>query len=398
MTTGNIKFTQQPPIASGSITSSTIVPAVESFVNYKMTMGNLAIFINSNSGDISAGNVSATGNITGNYILGNGSQLTGLPATYDNANVVSLMAAFGSNTISTTGNITGGNIFSTTHVSAGGNVSVGLNVNVNNGFISATGNVRGGNINTGGLVTATGNVTGGNINTGGLILATGNVTGGNITTGGSISATGNITGNYFLGNGSQLTGLPAAYGNSNVTTLLANLGSNVISSTAAISTTGNVTGSYLLGVVGTASQTGITSVGTLGSLSVTGNVTGGNVITSGLVSAAGSISGNYYIESVYSGGNTGTGITPAQTNGSVQKFTANANFTLNTPTGMTTGSSITLIFTQDGTGSRLMTPNAAYKFAYGQKTLTTTANAIDVMSVFYDGTNYLCNLVKGYSA
>jgi hypothetical protein len=65
----------------------------------------------SNSGNISvSGIVSVTGNITGNYILGNGSQLTGLPATYGNANVVTLLAAFGSNSISTTGNITAANL------------------------------------------------------------------------------------------------------------------------------------------------------------------------------------------------------------------------------------------------------------------------------------------------
>ena len=59
---------------------------------------------------ISAISMSASGNITGNYILGNGSQLTGLPATYGNSNVATFLAAFGSNTVSTTGNITAGNI------------------------------------------------------------------------------------------------------------------------------------------------------------------------------------------------------------------------------------------------------------------------------------------------
>ena len=65
----------------------------------------------SNSGNITvSGIVSATGNISGNYILGNGSQLTGIAASYGNANVVTLLAAFGSNSISTTGNITAANL------------------------------------------------------------------------------------------------------------------------------------------------------------------------------------------------------------------------------------------------------------------------------------------------
>jgi hypothetical protein len=58
-------------------------------------------------------NVTVTGNITGSYILGNGSQLTGLSATYGDSNVVTLLASFGSNSISTTGDITAGNVNST---------------------------------------------------------------------------------------------------------------------------------------------------------------------------------------------------------------------------------------------------------------------------------------------
>jgi len=60
-------------------------------------------------------------------------------------------------------------------------------------------------------ITSVGSLTsltvGGNISTASAISATGNITGGSIRTGGLISATGNIAGNYFIGNGSQLTGL-----------------------------------------------------------------------------------------------------------------------------------------------------------------------------------------------
>ena len=105
-------------------------------------------------------------------------------------------------------------------------------------FSSVTGNVTGGNLNTGGLVTATGNV-----NTASGVLATGNVSGGNITSPGVISATGNISGNYFIGNGSLLTGISggSGYGNANVVSLLADFGSN------SILTTGNATVGNLFG-------------------------------------------------------------------------------------------------------------------------------------------------------
>jgi hypothetical protein len=90
--------------------------------------------------------------------------------------------------------------------------------------LSVTGNASGGNINTAGLVSATGNINGGNINGTALIRgvtlsATGNVIANNvsasnaITAGTTVSAAGNITagsGAFFLGNGSQLTGLSAA--------------------------------------------------------------------------------------------------------------------------------------------------------------------------------------------
>lgn len=103
--------------------------------------------------------------------------------------------------------------------------------------LGVTGTVTGGNIHTGGLISATGNVTGGNVLTAGLMSATsislsGNVQAGNLRTGGQISSTGNITsagnvsGVYYLGNGSQLTGLSAAVSVTKITsgTSEANIG------------------------------------------------------------------------------------------------------------------------------------------------------------------------------
>ena len=91
------------------------------------------MFYNTTSKEITYGNtISVAGNITGVYILGNGSQLTGLPATYGNANVATFLAAYGSNTISTTGNITGGNISATNHT--GTTVSVTGNITAANFF------------------------------------------------------------------------------------------------------------------------------------------------------------------------------------------------------------------------------------------------------------------------
>ena len=77
----------------------------------------------------------------------------------------------------------------------------------------------------------------------------GNITVLNVTTSGLVSATGNVTGSYIIGDGSQLTGLPAGYANSDVATYLASgTVSTDIKTTAAISATGTVTGSSFVGV------------------------------------------------------------------------------------------------------------------------------------------------------
>jgi hypothetical protein len=75
-----------------------------------------------------------------------------------------------------------------------------------------------------------------------------------------MSAVGNITAPYFIGNGSQLTGVTA-------------------SGVAASALTGNTLSSNVL-------FSSLTSVGTLANLSVSGNIAGGNILTGGLVSAA----------------------------------------------------------------------------------------------------------------
>jgi hypothetical protein len=63
---------------------------------------------------------------------------------------------------------------------------------------------------------------------------------------------------------------------------------------------------------------------------------------------------------------------------------------------------VTIIITQDGTGSRTATfgtdGSTAVKFAGGTPTLSTAASAIDVVTIFNDGTNYLGNLASAYAA
>jgi hypothetical protein len=178
-------------------------------------------------------------------------------------------------------------------------------------------------------------------------VATGNIAGGNITTAGQVVAVGNISGNFFLGNGSQLTGIDAtsiqngsanvrtflngnvtvsAAGTANVMTVtgtganitgtvnatgnanVGNLGATnavlagALSGVTTISASGNanvgnlgatnVVATNLTGTLQTAAQTNITSLGTLTALGVTGNITGGNL----LISNNAVISGNLTVQ------------------------------------------------------------------------------------------------------
>ena len=153
--------------------------------------------------------------------------------------------------------------------------------------LTVTSNITGGNLNTGAQVVAIGNVTGGNIISPGLITATGaitstaNVTGGNLRTVGLVSSTGNITsaanvaGTYFIGNGSQLTGLSLGV---SVTKFVNGTSEGAISSSGAninfnVAGTSNVmvlttTGAVVTGLTTPAiAKSGTNAVGNIGSSS-----------------------------------------------------------------------------------------------------------------------------------
>ena len=268
--------------------------------------------LNKVRGTISDTGLSMVGNVTAN-------------------NMISVNATIGG-IVSATGNITGGNLLVPSGiVSAAGNIT-GLNVNTT--IVSATSNVIGGNIRTAGSITATGNITGGNLSipsgvanignittanitagniTSAIISATGNIsgpnivatiltvsstlsasgniTGANILTGGLISATGNVTANFFFGDGGFLSNISAAQaskianGTSQVNIPIASGNANITiggtSNVAVFSTTGE----YITGL-----------------LSVSGNVTGGNVLTGGIVSSTGNgIHGNLVGQNLTSG-------------------------------------------------------------------------------------------------
>jgi len=69
-------------------------------------------------------------------------------------------------------------------------------------------------------------------------------------------------------------------------------------------------------------------------------------------------------------------------------------------TNLPTGGTVTLIITQDGSGSRTATfgtdGSSAVKFPSNSSTLSTGAADIDVVTIINDGTNFLGNIAKDY--
>ena len=324
-----------------------------------------------------AGNITSGGNIAAGYFIGDGSQLTNLPAsTYSNVNVAAFLGSFGSNVISSTGNIT------------------------------STANISGGNILTTGIMSATANVTGGNILTAGLMSATGNVTSaGNVSAGNVLATTGLYAGSLRYTatdgtNGQVLT----TYGNG--VTYFSTVsgggggGSNIANGTSNISIN-TANGNATVGIGGTANTTIFTANG-LTTLQVTtsgnnGNISGVNVYIGNQIqgqAANSAVTIKNYKDAAFTVTYAST-ITPDVSNGSLQTVTLTGNVTFSAFTNPQAGQSLIMIVKQDTTGNRLLT--STMKFAGNVRTLSTAANAIDIISCFYDGSTYFATLSTGYA-
>ena len=96
-------------------------------------------------------------------------------------------------------------------------------------------------------------------------------------------------------------------------------------------------------------------------------------------------------------GNSSTAVTIDWTLGNKAKvtMTGNATLTFTAPAGET---NLLLRIVQDATGSRTITWPAAVLWPAGAApTLTTTANAIDIVTLYYDGTSYYGGYATDYS-
>ncbi len=110
-TNGNLILS---PNGTGVIqTNSRLLPRLNNTYDFGSTT------LKYRTGYFGAGGVVAEGNVTADYFVGNGSQLTGIAANYSNTNVASYLTTY-------TGNIAAGNIAVTNDIVVVGDVTAGI--------------------------------------------------------------------------------------------------------------------------------------------------------------------------------------------------------------------------------------------------------------------------------
>jgi hypothetical protein len=231
-TAGNIVLTPAAGsnvqvVANANITATTI--STTSTTGALVVAGGAGVAGNAYIGGL----ISATGNITGNFFQGNGSQLTGIDATSIQNGTSNVRV-----------------------VSSGGNVSVGIGGTSNVTVFATTGQV------TTGLISASGNITGSNINGNGSGLSA--ITGANV-----IGTVANAT--FATSAGTATSATSATTAGTVTTAAQGNITS--VGTLTSLAVTGNITGGNLSVSTGTVVAGNIVNsnangVGNIGSASV----------------------------------------------------------------------------------------------------------------------------------
>jgi hypothetical protein len=312
---------------------------------------NVANYLPTFSGNLTSLNtITATGNIAGNYFIGNGSQLTGISAgniigSYSNADVFAYLGSNSNAVITTTGNITttaniSGNYFigngsQLTGIATGldseiinGNSSINIASSGSN-IVVTVANTQSATFFTTGMSTA-GNVTAnrifanadisstGNITTAGFFIGTfqGNISGNIVVPGSNTQVLYNNSGNAGASAGLTFNSASNAMvvaGNVTASNFIGNISNGT--SRISIASSGNVSvgvGPFSTTVLNINTSTGISVLGNViasGAVSVTGNVTANNFLGSGAISVTGNVTANNFI-----GGGAGTPAVSSNTN------------------------------------------------------------------------------------
>ena len=318
------------PLANGSILMS--VSNVSNIAT--LTSSGLQIVGNSSvTGTAAAGNITVGGTLVAN-------------------GTIQSLGAVTAVTVTASGNLVGGNLNIVNDIRTSDMLVTG---NITNAQLNVTGNIAAANIAT------TGNIVG----SGSLLSITGfSANSGIVTVAANTNISGNVSAPYFIGNGSQLTGVTAAPANifntiqANGTAVIATSPNDTVTFVVSnnIIMTGNNSTRTVTYAVDT-NPTFTTVIATAGfrgdlkgtvvaddssvmvdavnnnlygiTVNATANVTGGNLITTGLISAIGNITTSGNISGDYFLGNgrllTGIDTTLISSGNSNVKVYANSN-------------------------------------------------------------------------
>jgi hypothetical protein len=306
-----------------------------------------------------------TGNVSGNYFIGNGSLLTGLSSgtanSLVNGNSNVIVEANSNVRFSISGNA---NVVVITGTGANINGYANISGNVTAGNISTSGsggNITGANVISANTFTASANITALNANLGNAVIAnyfvgslygTANLavfaTTANSVAVANVTGIGNIATTNYSGNGSQvLAGNGAWIAQSTGSSTISNGNSNVnipsANGNVNISAVGNANVLVVTGtganITGTLNVSGTATLGNISTSGSGGNITGANVISANTFTATANITAgnanlgnavisNYFIGSLYGTANLATFATTANAvaGANVSGTVANATF------------------------------------------------------------------------
>ena len=251
----------QTPTEAYSVTDDTIT-----FVSAPTSSDNMIVRYLQNVMSVVLNALTVTGNITAGNV-----SATGIAGTLSTAAQTTITSVGTLGSLAVTGNITAGNVSATGIV---GTLSTAAQTTITSvGTLTA--------------LSVTGNVTAGNVSATGVAGTLSTAAQTSITSVGTLTTlavTGNITSGNVSGTAGTFTNVYGTIGTAAQTTItsVGTLGSLAVTGNI---TAGNVSATGVAGTLSTAAQTTITSVGTLGSLAVTGNITAGNVSATGSILA-----------------------------------------------------------------------------------------------------------------
>ena len=310
-TVANATYATSAGTATTATTSGTVTTNAQPNITSVGSLTSLTV-----TGNLVSGNANLGNSTTSNYYSGNGFFLTSLPG----GNVLGQVTYAGTANSVAGSNVVGGVTYAST-----ANAVAGANVlgQVGNALIAGTVTTNAQpNITSVGTLTSldvTGNVSANyyigngsqltgitiagaysNTNTAAYLTAnppTGTYSNTNVTAY-LLTHTSNVSANYFIGNGSTLTNITGANITGNAPFAGTANYANTANAVAGTNVSGQVGNALVAGTVYTNAQPNITSVGTLTDLSVTGNITSGNANLGNSVNANFFVGSGVYVTGV----------------------------------------------------------------------------------------------------